>query len=512
MLEENESKYRVLFETMALGVVYQDADGKITSANPAAEKILGLSLDQMTGRTSIDPRWESIRKDGSDFPGETHPAMVALKTGKPVHDVIMGVFHPQLEEHRWININAVPQFKTGEKKPYQVYTTFADITELIQAEEALKATELRFRSLIEQTTDAVFCYEFDPPVPTHLPIEEQVKRMYNCTLVECNEVCAKSYGDYKPEDVIGRKLTELFGKTSSSIDSLFAAVVQGGYQIIDGEAVEVLEDGSTRYFLNNGHGVVENGHLLRMWGTFRDISDRKLTEKALRESEERYQTIFESAPDAMYISDFKGKILDGNKMAEKMVGYQKEELIGKNFLKAGLIPKSQIPKAAKLLTRIAWGKQTGPDEFTLIRKDGTESQIEIATFPAKLLDKHVILGIARDITARRQAEQALKESEEKFRNIVESSPMGMHMYQLESDGSLIFIGANPAADTILGVDNSQFIGKTIKEAFPPLADSEVPQRYRAAASKGTPWFTEQVNYQDEIEDGNLDKTRRYPPR
>lgn len=83
--------------------------------------ILGLSLDQMQGRTSIDPRWKSIHEDGSDFPGETHPSMVALNTGEEVKDVIMGVFNPQTEGCRWISINAVPQFKEGEESAYQVY-------------------------------------------------------------------------------------------------------------------------------------------------------------------------------------------------------------------------------------------------------------------------------------------------------------------------------------------------------------------------------------------------------
>ena len=67
---------------MLLGVVYQDNNGLIISANPAAEEILGLSFDQMQGRTSTDPRWKSIHEDGSNFPGESHPAMVALKTGE----------------------------------------------------------------------------------------------------------------------------------------------------------------------------------------------------------------------------------------------------------------------------------------------------------------------------------------------------------------------------------------------------------------------------------------------
>ncbi|MEE9455649.1 MAG: HD domain-containing phosphohydrolase [bacterium] len=98
------------------------------------------------------------------------------------------------------------------------------------------------------------------------------------------------------------------------------------------------------------------------------------------------------------------------------------------------------------------------------------------------------------------------ESEEKFRNVVESSPMGIHMYELAPDGRLIFIGANRAADEILAVDNSQFIGKTLEEAFPPLAGTELPERYRLAAAEGELWHIEQIVYEDERIKGAFDVT------
>ena len=123
-----------LFETLDRGVVYQDSTGKIILANSSAEKILGLTVAQMMGRESIDPRWKAIKEDGSHFPGESHPAMVALRTGKPVRNIIMGVFNPFKGENRWIHVNAVPLFKNGERRPYQVYTTFEDVTEIKLAE------------------------------------------------------------------------------------------------------------------------------------------------------------------------------------------------------------------------------------------------------------------------------------------------------------------------------------------------------------------------------------------
>jgi two-component system cell cycle sensor histidine kinase/response regulator CckA len=139
-LRESEARHRALFETMAQGVVYQDAAGHIIAANPAAERILGLTLDQMMGRTSVDPRWRAIHEDGSPFPGETHPAMVALQSGKPAH-AIMGVFNPLENTTRWIDVHATPQFRPKEERPYQVFATFTDLTERLQAEaerESLK--------------------------------------------------------------------------------------------------------------------------------------------------------------------------------------------------------------------------------------------------------------------------------------------------------------------------------------------------------------------------------------
>ena len=75
--------------------------------------------------------------------------------------------------------------------------------------------------------------------------------------------------------------------------------------------------------------------------------------------------------------------------------------------------------------------------------------------------------------------------------------MGIHLYRLEGDERLVFVGANTAADTLLGIDNEQFVGLSIEEAFPPLAETEVPTRYRSAARDGVPWQTEQITYQDE---------------
>lgn len=140
------------------------------------------------------------------------------------------------------------------------------------------------------------------------------------------------------------------------------------------------------------------------------LADLEKENRELRGSEARFRILFEYAPDAYYISDLKGNFIDGNRAAEEMTGYKKEELIGKSFLRLKLLPSFLIPKAASLLALNVLGKPTGPDEMVLNRKDGGKIHVEVRTFPIKMGGKTLVLGIARDITGRRRTERGRRDS------------------------------------------------------------------------------------------------------
>jgi PAS domain S-box-containing protein len=147
-LKESEARNAAVIATMEEGVVIQDADGHIIACNAAAERILGLTEDQMKGSTSFDPRWQALLEDGTPAPGEAHPAVVSLRTGKPVSKFVMGVHKPD-NTLTWTSVNSQPLFHPGEEKPYAVHVTFSDITERRQMYQLMEnSVEKRTQELM----------------------------------------------------------------------------------------------------------------------------------------------------------------------------------------------------------------------------------------------------------------------------------------------------------------------------------------------------------------------------
>jgi len=171
----------------------------------------------------------------------------------------------------------------------------------------------------------------------------------------------------------------------------------------------------------------------------RRIGELETLNAKLRDSEERSRILFEEAPDAMYLTDLKGTFLDGNSAAEATIGYARDELIGKNFLRLRLLSPRDLSRAAALLTRNVAGQPTGPDEFVLNRNDGSQAHVEIRTHPVRIDGRPLILGIARDITERKKAEDGLRDSEFRFRTMMEQSPVAIEI--MSRDGQIVDVNA-----------------------------------------------------------------------
>ncbi len=250
-------------------------------------------------------------------------------------------------------------------------------------------------------------------------------------------------------------------------------------------------------------GMVETLGGLALQGE--SLFQRMRTEAALRESEERFRSMTEAISDRIWEVDRDGIYTYASPKVTDLLGYQPEEVLGKrpfDFMEPEEASRveSEFQRYVRLRSPFA-----GMVNINL-HKSGRRVVIETSGVPILDGDGGLLgyRGIDRDVTERVRSEEALIQSEKKFRNIVESSPLGMHMYKLESDGRLVFIGANPAADRLLGVDHKQFIGKTIDQAFPSGIDTEIPERYRKAAAEGEPWQVEQIEYEDDQIKGAFD--------
>jgi len=210
-----------------------------------------------------------------------------------------------------------------------------------------------------------------------------------------------------------------------------------------------------------------------------------------REDVDQLLSIFDATHDAIWIIDSRQHILRCNRMSQELFGLSEEEMVGRHCWEIvhhtdAPVPECPFPRAAESRKR----------ESMELQADGRWFEVTVDPMFDESGDLTRALHIIRDITIRKQGEEKLTESEARARSFVENSPMGVHMYRLEDDVRLVFADANAAADRILGVDCNSCIGKTIEEAFPPLADTEIPDRYRRAAREGETWQTEEIRYQD----------------
>lgn len=159
-LAANERRLEGIFASMSEGLVVHGPDGRVVDANPAAEHLLGLSRDELLGRSPMDPRWKAHREDGTPLDGHEHPAMRALTSGRPLRDQVMGVESPR-RGPRWISVNASPIVGDAGAAPVGVVATFVDITERRELEARLAASLAQLRDLYDHAPSGHYSLDAD---------------------------------------------------------------------------------------------------------------------------------------------------------------------------------------------------------------------------------------------------------------------------------------------------------------------------------------------------------------
>lgn len=279
-LRQSEERYRKLLGSIDQGFcvieMLLDAGGvpndyRFVEANGVFERQTGLVAP--VGRTArelvpgLEPHW---------FQRYGEVALTSRPQRFTEHSPAMG---------RWFDVYAAP---TGQPASLQVALLFNDITERMRTEERLRHSEDRYRAFVANSTEGIWRMEFDPPVNTSLPADEQVRLVLrHGRFAECNDTFARMYGCSSAAELVGQGLGFMFPEDDPGTAAYLRALVAQGYRASEIESAERDRDGNPLYFANSLSGVVEDGMLVRAWGTQRDVTDRKRAELALVDADRR---------------------------------------------------------------------------------------------------------------------------------------------------------------------------------------------------------------------------------
>jgi PAS domain S-box-containing protein len=199
---------------------------------------------------------------------------------------------------------------------------------LEERERGLRESEEHYRSFIKQSTEGIWRFELEEPVPTDLAPDEQIECFYRHTyLAECNDAMARMYGCTRAEEIVSARLDKLLPRSVQENVGYLRAFVRSGYLLSDAESQEVDRHGSSKYFLNNLAGTVEDGFLVRAWGTQRDITEQKKNEEAVKQSELLYHTVIEQATENIFLVDAETRhIVESNPAFQATLCYTEEQL------------------------------------------------------------------------------------------------------------------------------------------------------------------------------------------
>ncbi len=317
-LRTSEEKCRSVVAAMREGVVLQAAGGEIIACNASAERILGVTADQLMGRTSVDARWQSVHEDGSPFAGEEHPAMVTLRTGRPLQDVVMGVHKPD-GGLTWISVNSEPIFGLDEPGPRAVVTTFADITERKRLQEELQAQRDFAFQVVNSMVQGLAVYD-----------REGRFEFVNPALVRMS--------GFSAEEMIGRRSLDVTGPLDRDKVAEAGAARMAGKPATY-EARLTRKDGGVVHALVTSVPRRVGGEVTGSIAVVTDMTERRRMEEELRENEERFRALFEQAPIGIYRTSPEGRIVAANPLLVSMLKYESfEELAARNLEDSGFQP------------------------------------------------------------------------------------------------------------------------------------------------------------------------------
>lgn len=397
-LRERESRYQRLLEHLHVGVVVHAPDTSILLSNEQAAVLLDVVPRDMRGKADDDPAWSFVREDGTPLPPEEYPVNRVLSTRQPVRDRVCGINHLRTGDCRWVLVNAYPEFR-ADAELERVVVTFVDITAGRRLQELER---IRLDAAVEAIGDSLLITDANGTIQYVNPAFERITGYPRTEVLGRNPRMLQS-GQHDPG--FYRRMWQTLADGDLWHGEFVDRNRDGG--LIDVEAtISCIRDAT--------------GRAIGYVGVQRDISDRKRAERQLAESEARLRALIETAGDAIVTIDAQGLIDSCNAAVEKLFGYAREELIGRNV--SLLMPSPEREAHDAYLARYA---QTGERRVIGVgrevrgrRKDGSLFPVDLSVSETRLGERTFFTGILRDATARHlhlQTEKGLAAAQEQFR-------------------------------------------------------------------------------------------------
>ncbi|MFZ4740716.1 MAG: PAS domain-containing protein, partial [Bacteroidales bacterium] len=464
-IKESQERYGSLLGNLEAGIVVHAPDTAIIMNNHRASELLGLTDDQMRGKAAIDPAWKFIHEDNSLLTLDEYPVNRIATSKQDIKKQILGIVQPNKSDVVWVTVNGFPVLDANGAIT-EIVISFIDITDHIKSVEKIKLSEAKFSKSFFNSPDSIV-----------------INRLDNGKIVSVNNGFRKIMG-YEEAEVIGKTTTELnFYKNPEERNAIINALKTTG-QAIDIECWFNTKHGEEILGLLSA-AIIDIDGVNHIMSTSRDVTERKQIELLLQEkteeievqneelnqtnqeliaakekaeeSEEKYRLLFENANEAIYIVQNE-KLVFTNPTCEQITGISKENLIGFSILE--LVDESEKENLSKHHYELINGiNQNQNSFFAIFNQKGEKRHLSVNSVLIKWNGLPATLNFGTDISERKQAEEALKASEEKFSNAFYTSPYAITITS-PKDGT--FIDINDAFTSLTGY--------TREEAF---ADSSV---------------------------------------
>jgi|GEM_PF-1676192 len=457
-MSDHEARLRAVFDTMTEGVVLIARDGQIMEANATAARILGLRRSEITSRSYLSADWKILRPDGTPMPPEETAGPRAMKERRRIKDVVMGIGRPD-GTVAWIRSNASPVLN-ADGEVDGVVGTFVDVTEPRHAEE-------RYSAILRTTVDGFWITDLDG------------------RLLEVNDSYSRMVG-YTRKELLTMSIPDLeAAETSEETAQHIGRLREQGYDRFesrhrrkDGTLIDV--EVSANYFDAGGGQIAV---------FIRDVTEHKRAEQIREQLDRNYRLLAENTTDVVSIFDLEMNLVWVSPSIEKQTGYTAEEI--KNVPVDKTMTPESIARAVEAFNRGKQLYEEGSDfadrfemEGEVYRKDGSTfwSDIRYQLIRDNEGRPAYMLMQGRDVTERKKAEEALRQSEARYRQLTESAGQAVLVVQ---DGLIRFI--NPKAAEISGYSAEELLKSDFAGFIsPPDVDLVVDRYHRRLKGEAVP--------------------------